>query len=122
MDKEMMAKVNEVLKTHGKRELSMDEMEQVVGGSTKFSTYKRGGGYYIRSEALGDVEMTLHEFGELLWGIYNNFSPDVALIWLNEVAPNPHNEELIRVFQPWGVVDHYMRRLDGGESFNPYWI
>ena len=32
MDKEMLAKVNEVLKANGKRELSMDEMDKVVGG------------------------------------------------------------------------------------------
>ena len=32
MDKEMMAKVNEVLKANGRRELSMDEMDKVVGG------------------------------------------------------------------------------------------
>ena len=32
MDKEMMDKINEVLKAHGKRELSMDELDQVVGG------------------------------------------------------------------------------------------
>ena len=32
MDKEMMAKVNEVLKANGKRELSMDEVDKVVGG------------------------------------------------------------------------------------------
>ena len=32
MDKEMMAKINEVLKAHGRLELSMDEAAQVVGG------------------------------------------------------------------------------------------
>ena len=32
MDKEMMDKINEVLKANGKRELSMDEMDKVVGG------------------------------------------------------------------------------------------
>ena len=34
MEKEMMAKVNEVLKAHGKRELNMNEMEQVTGGNS----------------------------------------------------------------------------------------
>ena len=29
MDKEVMAKVNEILKANGTRELSMDEMDQV---------------------------------------------------------------------------------------------
>ena len=32
MDQEIMAKVNEVLKAHGRRELSMDELDEVVGG------------------------------------------------------------------------------------------
>ena len=32
MDKEMMGKVNELLKANGKRELSLDEMDKVVGG------------------------------------------------------------------------------------------
>ena len=32
MDKEMMGKVNEFLKASGKRELSLDEMDKVVGG------------------------------------------------------------------------------------------
>ena len=32
MDKEMKAKVDEFLKTNGRRELSMDEMDKVVGG------------------------------------------------------------------------------------------
>ena len=43
MDKEMMEKVNEVLKAHGKRELSLDEMDRVTGGQT----CKRDGVYYI---------------------------------------------------------------------------
>ena len=33
MDKEMMAKVNEVLKANGRRELSLDEMDKVSGGN-----------------------------------------------------------------------------------------
>ena len=33
MDKEAMAKVNEILKASGRQELSMDELDQVVGGA-----------------------------------------------------------------------------------------
>ena len=33
MDKEMKAKIDEVLKTNGKRELSLDEMDKVSGGT-----------------------------------------------------------------------------------------
>ena len=32
MDKEMQAKVEEFVKSYGKRELSMDELDKVVGG------------------------------------------------------------------------------------------
>ncbi len=37
MDKEMMEKVNEFLKANGKRELTMDELDQVVGGSFSYN-------------------------------------------------------------------------------------
>ena len=33
MDKEMKAKIDEILKTNGRRELSMEEAEQVAGGN-----------------------------------------------------------------------------------------
>ena len=36
MDKEMMAKVNEILRANGRRELKMEDMEQVVGGISLF--------------------------------------------------------------------------------------
>ena len=32
MDKDMMAKINEALKANGKRELSLDDLDKVVGG------------------------------------------------------------------------------------------
>ena len=37
MDKEMLAKLNEVLKAKGRRELSLEEMGQVVGGLSLFN-------------------------------------------------------------------------------------
>ena len=63
MDKEMMEKVNEVLKAHGKRELSLDEMDRVTGGQT----CKRDGVYYIDLIGLG--EFPLIAYGELLESI-----------------------------------------------------
>ena len=36
MDKEMMSKINEVLKTNGRQELKMEDMDQVVGGISLF--------------------------------------------------------------------------------------
>ncbi len=119
MDKEMLAKVNEILKANGRRELTLAETEQVVGGDTQFCCYVRDGEYYIKSAALGNSEMTLHEFGQMLWTLYDLAGADATIAFLNEVAPNPHNEELIRVYKPWGVVDHYQRRVNGN---NPYFI
>ena len=37
MDKKMMDKINEVLKANGRRELSMEESEQVAGGSFSYN-------------------------------------------------------------------------------------
>ena len=49
MDKEMLAKINEVLKANGKRELSLDELDQVVGGagfgSSMFDTHEHVDAY-----------------------------------------------------------------------------
>ena len=53
MDKDMMAKVNEVLNANGKRELSLDELDQVVGG---FNV----GGKMVTTEA--DVDWFVYDF------------------------------------------------------------
>ena len=45
MDKEMKAKVDEFLKTNGRRELSMDEMEQVNGGGSGYAVAADGKAY-----------------------------------------------------------------------------
>ena len=37
MDKEMMDKINEVLKANGKRELTMEEADQVAGGTVEYN-------------------------------------------------------------------------------------
>ena len=64
MDKEMKAKIDEVLKTNGKRELSMDEMDRVSGGS--FPADYRINGY------------TAAEAGGMLQVVYDNLGLDVA--------------------------------------------
>ncbi len=107
MDKEMMAKVNEVLKAHGKRELNMNEMEQVTGGQT----CKRDGVYYI--DLIGIGEFPLTAYGELLDSIKKDKGVDVAIEFANALDPNPHNEELLRYYGAWGVVDHWERSIDG---------
>ena len=107
MDKEIMAMVNEYLKAHGKRELSLDEAAQVTGGQT----CKRDGVYYI--DLIGIGEFPLIAYGELLDGIIKNKGVDVAIEVANAFDPNPHNEELLRYYGAWGVVDHWERRIDG---------
>ena len=95
------------------QELSYEELAVVTGGSSDDAfLYKRDGVYYLTSPALGG-EMEVEEYGKLLWAIYNEFGPDVTLEFAQMVDPNPHLHELIMVFQPWGVVDHYQRRIDG---------
>ena len=64
MDKEMKAKIDEVLKTNGKRELSLDEMDRVSGGS--FPADYTVNGY------------TAAEAGGMLQAVYDNFGLDVA--------------------------------------------
>ena len=54
MEKEMMDKVNELLKANGKRELSMDEMDKVVGGENCLEYYVLADGSYITEGALTD--------------------------------------------------------------------
>ena len=71
MDKEMKAKIDEVLKTNGRRELSMDEMDRVSGGS--FPADYRINGY------------TAAEAGGMLQAVLDNFGLDVAEKYAIEV-------------------------------------
>lgn len=71
MDKEMKAKIDEVLKTNGKRELSLDEMDRVSGGS--FPADYRINGY------------TAAEAGGMLQVVYDNLGLDVAEAFAIEV-------------------------------------
>ena len=62
MDKEMMAKVNEVLKANGKRELSMDELDKVVGG------------YYVPN-----TDEERKQLIELAYALTDSYGFDIAL-------------------------------------------
>ena len=84
MDKEMKAKIDEVLKTNGMRELSMDEMDRVSGGS--FPADYRINGY------------TAAEAGGMLQTVYDYFGLDVAEAYAIEVFGVKTND--------WGI---YMR-------------
>ena len=71
MDKEMKAKVDEFLKTNGRRELSMDEMDRVNGGSIP-ANYRING-------------YTVAEAGGILQSVYDQFGLDVAEAFAIEV-------------------------------------
>ena len=71
MDSEMKAKVEEFLKTNGRRELSMDEMDRVSGGSIP-ADYRING-------------YTVAEAGGMLQAVYDNFGLDVAEAFAIEV-------------------------------------
>ena len=62
MDKEMMAKINEALKANGRRELSMEETEQVVGG------------YYVPN-----TDEEKKQLIDLAYALTDSFGFDVAL-------------------------------------------
>ncbi len=79
MDKELMEKINEVLKANGKRELNPDELDQVVGGS--FSYNKSTGMCVVEG-----VEMSGAEFSNLLYGIAGNYGFDMAVTTLYKIT------------------------------------
>ena len=62
MDKEMQAKVEEFVKSYGRRELSMDEMDKVVGG------------YYIPQ-----TDEERKQLIDLAYAMTDSFGFDVAL-------------------------------------------
>ncbi len=71
MDKDMKAKVDEFLKNHGTRELSLDEMDKVSGGTKEAPLdYKLYG-------------LTQMEAGSLLQGIVDSFGTDIAIDMAN---------------------------------------
>ena len=62
MDKEMQAKVEEFVKSYGKRELSMDELDKVVGG------------YYVPN-----TDEEREQLAEMFYAMTDSFGFDVAL-------------------------------------------
>ncbi len=62
MDKDMMAKINEALKANGRRELSMDELDKVVGG------------YYIPQ-----TDEEKKQLIDLAYALTDSFGFDIAL-------------------------------------------
>ena len=78
MDKEMMAKVNEILKANGRRELSLDEMEQVVGGAD----FKYDGTYVYYM----GIKETRDEFSSHIFDMAGSFGAGVTIGYLIELT------------------------------------
>ena len=64
MDTEMMKKINEIAKAHGRQELSLDDMDKVIGG--------QGPSY------MGSIE-DIDAYLEYLQAIVDAFGMDVAI-------------------------------------------
>ena len=74
----MMEKVNEVLKANGKRELTMDELDQVVGGSCQFDPNTN----YITIN--GGEPMPWGQFCNMMYAMTKSFGLDTALLFLKD--------------------------------------
>ena len=71
MNPEIKAKVNEILKAHGKRELSMDEMDKVSGG---WGSENNPHEIYIEGAKVDEAT-----FNNLIMHVMDSFGYDVAL-------------------------------------------
>ena len=81
MDKEMMAKVEEFMKTKGRRELSMDETEQVVGGYLSFCGFEIKSDedlYLLVYDVFKNIEAT--EGSDALAEILKSWVPSYTLL------------------------------------------
>jgi len=81
----------------------------IPSGNAKF--YKRDGEYYVYSPDLGG-EITVRTYAEIIKEICDTLSVDVAIEFAESIDDNPHDEEILRVFGPWEILDHWERRID----------
>ena len=77
MNKEIKAKVEEFVKEYGKRELSLDEVDQVAGGGLKFQNYE------INTEE--DLDYFVYT---IIAAIEENFGRDVTADILKNWIPS----------------------------------
>ena len=57
-------------------------------------------------------ELTLKVYAGMVKEIYDSFGVEIAIIFTTMIDDNPHNEEILRVFGPWEILDHWERRID----------
>ena len=111
MDKETLAKINEMLKAKGKRELSEDDLDKVSGGGW--------------NDFLDDEEKINWFVYEVMASIEANFGKDVCATYINEMF---HDNYLNDEYKHAGLdglhnklcqvaVDHSFTNYDG----NLFW-
>ena len=95
MDKEMMAKINEAMKANGKRELTMDEMGQVVGGSDREMAELKAaihGNPHLKSIWDKYMDKTGSEFDATAWTVTEVF--DLGFTASSGSDPNLYDDDL----------------------------
>ena len=116
MDKDLMAKGNEVLKANGRRELSLDELDKVNGGSF---TYDPATGICTVN---GRAPMTAAQFNDAVRNMARTYGAGAAIGWLREttgfmgsMANHAGNETGEKADEIMGVVlDHFWRVYGSG--------
>lgn len=104
MDKEMMGKIQEMLKARGKRELSPEETEAVVGGAPE--TFVWCGTTVTRMEFIGYVEDIRRAYG-------NDVAIDILLDGIRSMNyyhyPDSH---IIELFRTYGANEGFWAMMD----------
>ena len=102
MDKEMLAKVNEILKAHGKRELTMDETDQVTGGGLKFDNFEINTREDLNYFVYTIIAAYEEAFGkDVTYNILKDWIPSHSMLddYLHAGLDGLHNHLAIRLFE-----------------------
>ncbi len=111
MDKAMEAKVDEFMKEYGRRELSMEDMDKVSGGSF---TYDSTTGMCTVN---GRAPMTATQFNDAVRKMARTYGAGAAIGWLRETtgfaANHTGNETGEKAEEIMGVVlEHFWRAYE----------
>ncbi len=108
MEKEMMEKVNEILKANGRRELSMDELDKVTGGGLLIGPYNLS--------TPEDLNSFIDDFCKPIY----DMSPDILISVLQEWIPSYGIKREINAFGLAGLYNHLalIMEQDDGEHFH----
>ena len=104
MDKEMMEKINEMLKARPRRELTEEETESVSGGAPE-------------TVNLGGITMSRMEFLEFIQMIHKEIGRDVALDLLLEGIHNLNfyrysDDHITGLYLTYGATEGFWAMMD----------